>query len=617
MVSLVSIALVAAVAVTSVLLAVWIRRPRARVAPVRLPLVHSINDDRCVGCDACIDVCPTEVLELVDNKSRVVRFEDCIGCEQCALVCPTTALVMHRQGTAPPPMRAAALDDYHQAAPGLYLVGEAAGRPLVKNASNLGRAVVEHMIQEGLRARRSGGDIVDVAIVGSGPAGLSAALSCEARGLSYVLLEKDAHVASTIANYPKGKHVMAEPYDVRCVGLLPVWDATKEELLATWQQLLRRRGVVVRTRHTVGAIERDRDGFVVRARSGDAERTFRAQRVVLGIGTRGTPRRLGVPGESLPKVSPLLRDAAAHRGQAVLVVGGGDSAVEAALALGDEAAHVTLSYRGKSLSRCKARNRQALEQAVEEGRLHVLYGSKVTEIREASLMVECGDERVELPNDHVFVCIGGDPPTRWLETLGVQFVDEPHLTQRRPSDELVESLVGPIEIVSADRSGPLAQVAAAGMVCALAFMLSGCLGDLVPYQPPGQPAPSPQSAPSTTAPSDGSAGSAPTDGGTPDDAAGLVAFQPDIMNDLTRLGCPSCHNGGPPMKLLPAPASATDWAANYAAVQQRAMNGPQSLLLTKTLAGSGVSHGGGSAFPSASDATYARWLAWINAGAPK
>jgi thioredoxin reductase/NAD-dependent dihydropyrimidine dehydrogenase PreA subunit len=611
MVSLVSIALVAAVAVTSVLLATWIRRPRARVAPVRLPLVHSINDDRCVGCDACIDVCPTDVLELIDNKSRVARFDDCIGCEQCAMVCPTAALVMHPEGSTPPPVRAAALDDYHQAAPGLYLVGEAAGRPLVKNSSNLGRAVIEHMIGEGLRARRGGADEVDVVIVGSGPAGLSAALSCAARGLSYVVLEKDASIASTIANYPKGKHVMAEPYDVRCLGFLPVWDTTKEELLSTWQQLLRRRGVAVRTRHTVSAIERDAIGFVVRAQSGDTTRSFRAQRVVLGIGTRGTPRKLGVPGESLPKVSPLLRDAAAHRGQAVVVVGGGDSAVEAALALGDEAAHVVLSYRGKSLSRCKARNRQALDRAVEEGRVHVLYGSKVTEIREASLLVECGDERVELPNDHVFVCIGGDPPTRWLESLGVRFVDEPHQTRRRASDELVESLVGPVEAVSADRSGPLAQFAAAGVVLALALAASGCLGDLVPYSPPSGPAaPAPQSASSADAgPS--------SDGGAPVDGAGTAAFQPDIMADLTRLGCPSCHNGGPPMKLIPAPASATDWMANYAAVEARAMNAAQSLLLTKTLAGSGVTHAGGSPFASTSDPTYARWLAWIDAGAPK
>jgi NAD-dependent dihydropyrimidine dehydrogenase PreA subunit len=194
-------------------------------------LVHSINDDRCTGCDACVTVCPTDVLELVGNKSRVLRFDDCIQCEQCALVCPTVSLVMHYQGTAPPTLRMPDLDDFYQATPGLYLIGEAAGKPLVKNASNLGRAVIEHAVQSGLqsssRAKPTPG-VLDVLIVGSGPGGLSAALSCVEHGLTYAVLEKDDLVAATIARYPKGKNVMAEPYDVRTVGLLPVWDAGKD-----------------------------------------------------------------------------------------------------------------------------------------------------------------------------------------------------------------------------------------------------------------------------------------------------------------------------------------------------------------------------------------------------
>ena len=478
------------------------------------------------------------------------------------------------------------------------MIGEAAGKPLVKNASNLGRAVIEHMIREGLRPARAMSDEVDVAIVGSGPGGLAAALTCQARGLSYVVLEKDALVASTIASYPKGKHVMAEPYDVRCLGPLPVWDATKEELLAAWQALLAERGVAVRTRHTVEAIERLADGrFAVRAGDGQATVAVRARRVVLAIGTRGTPRRLGVPGEHLPKVSALLRDPAAHRGQQVLVVGGGDSAVEAALALADHADRVTLSYRGKALSRCKARNRQALEAAVERGRVDLLFRSKVVEIREDSVVLTVGDEPTELANHHAFVCIGGDAPTRWLGEIGVRFVDEPHQTRRRPSDELVEALVGPQRETTRDRSGRVAQVAAAALLFAVALGTSGCLGDLVPYSPPPAPA-------------------LTDDGGAPEDAAGPVVFQPVIMADLTRLGCPSCHNGAPPMKLIPAPQSGTDWSANYAEFSMRAASGAMSLVLTKNLQGSGVSHGGGAPFSSTSDPTYVRWLGWIDAGAP-
>ncbi|HEX9104978.1 MAG TPA: NAD(P)-binding domain-containing protein, partial [Polyangia bacterium] len=542
-ISVLGIVIVLAIAFVSVAIGAWRNRPRARDgAGLHLPLVHSINDDRCVGCDACVDVCPTDVLELVANKSRVIRFDDCIGCEQCAMACPTAALVMHPRGSQPPPVRAPALDDYYQAAPGLYLIGEAAGKPLVKNASNLGRVVVEHMIHEGLRPARALRDEVDVAIVGSGPGGLAAALTCKARGLSYVVFEKDALVASTIASYPKGKHVMAEPYDVRCLGPLPVWDATKEELLGAWQKLLAERGVEVRTRHTVEAIERLEDGrFAVRAGNGHDELALRARRVVLAIGTRGTPRRLGVPGEHLPKVSPLLRDAAAHRGQHVLVVGGGDSAVEAAIALGDEAERVTLSYRGKALSRCKARNRQALEAAVEAGRVQLLFRSKVVELKPESVVLAVGEEQVELRNHHAFVCIGGDAPTRWLEQLGVRFADEPHQTRRRRSDELVEALVGPQRETGRAVSGRISEVAAAALLFAVALGGSGCLGDLVPYTPP----------PAST-----------SDGGTIDNS-GPAVFQPGIMSDLTRLGCPSCHNGGPPLKLIAMPASASDWMANY------------------------------------------------------
>ncbi len=597
MVSLLAIGIVLALAIFSVAIGAWRSRPRARES-VRLPLVHSINDDRCVGCDACVDVCPTDVLELVSNKSRVIRFDDCIGCEQCAMACPTAALVMHPQGSEPPPVRAPALDDFYQAAPGLYLIGEAAGKPLVKNASNLGRVVVEHMIHEGLRPKRGAADEVDVAIVGSGPGGLAAALTCKARGLSYVVLEKDALIASTIANYPKGKHVMAEPYDVRCLGPLPVWDATKEELLAGWQKLLAERGIEVRTRHTVEAIERQPDGrFAIRAGDGHKTVALRARRVVLAIGTRGTPRRLGVPGEHLPKVAALLRDPALHGGQQVLVVGGGDSAVEAALALADYAAQVTLSYRGKALSRCKARNRQALDTAVERGRVKLLFKSNVVEFREDSVLLKIGDEVQELTNHHAFVCIGGNAPTKWLEQIGVRFVDEPHQLKRRPSDKLVEALCGPQRETARAVSQRIATVAAAALLFIISFGAAGCLGDLVPY-----------SAPSS---------SLTDDGGASPDASGPVVFQPVIMADATRLGCPACHNGTTaPMKLIPAPQSGTDWMANYTEFSMRAMSGAQSLVLTKNLAGSGVSHGGGTPFSSTSDPTYVRWLAWITAGSP-
>src|SRR5262245_31891116 len=172
------------------------KRHRAILAPAATVgpriLVHDINDDRCTGCDACVAVCPTNVLDLVSNKSRVLNFQDCIQCEACMFACPTEALVMFPEGGTPPPLKVPELDENFQTAvKGQYLIGEVSGKPLVKNAGNLGRVVVEHMLKSGLQARGRGAQDVDVAIVGSGPGGLSAALSCIQRGLSYVVLEKE------------------------------------------------------------------------------------------------------------------------------------------------------------------------------------------------------------------------------------------------------------------------------------------------------------------------------------------------------------------------------------------------------------------------------------------
>ena len=417
--------------------------PAVTVGPA--VLVHDINDDRCTGCDACVAVCPTNVLDLVNNKSRVLRFEDCIQCEACMVACPTEALVMFPEGTLPPALKVPEMDENFQTAvPGQYLIGEVAGKPLVKNAANLGRMVIEHMFTTGIRPGGLGRGTtemvhVDVAIVGSGPAGLSAALTCIQRGLSYVVLDKEQMIASTISRYPKGKLVMAEPYDTVNLSLLPVFDSTKEQLIPIWRELLDRVGMKIQTGESVESVQPQQDGsFLTRT----TVASYRSQRVVLAIGTRGKPRTLQVAGENLPKIYSLLEDPDEWRGKAVLVVGGGDSAVEAALALADAGAMVTVSYRGKNFARAAPKNKQAIEAYAAEGRLKSKMQSQVLAFDAESVTMAMADgAQKKYSNDAAFVLIGADPPVQWLEKLGVQFVEREHQYQLGKSDDVVRRLV--------------------------------------------------------------------------------------------------------------------------------------------------------------------------------
>jgi thioredoxin reductase len=305
--------------------------------------------------------------------------------------------------------------------PGIYIVGELGGRGLIKNAINEGKLAVENIAAElppGIPRVDGVAEAYDVVVVGSGPAGISAGLEALRSKLRYVVLEQGT-LADTIRKYPRAKFLLAEPLRVPLYGELWVADASKESLLQVWESIIASTGLDVRTNHRVTGIARD--GKLLDVQTADA--TFRARSVVLAMGRRGNPRRLGVPGEELGKVIYDVVDMESFAGQKLIVVGGGDSAIESALGLARQpGTAVTLSYRGEDFKRVKDRNRAKLDEAVRQQLLRVALHSELREVREREVVLEVEGRQELIANDTVVVRIGGDPPYKFLEQLGIRIV---------------------------------------------------------------------------------------------------------------------------------------------------------------------------------------------------
>lgn len=380
-----------------------------------------VRADMCVGCGTCVAACPEPGALFLDGKRATVNRAACVGHGECAAACPVGAIML-ATGDAVHRVEVPEIGpDFQTNVPGIYIVGELGGRGLIKNAINEGKVAVEQIASELARERPPGdADIYDLVIVGSGPAGLSAGLEALRRGLRYAVLEQGS-LSETVRKYPRRKLLFAEPISIPLYGDLWVADASKEALLQVWETIVARTGLSVRTGQRV--LNVTRTGPLLEVETGEAR--LRTRRVVLATGRRGTPRRLGVPGEELEKVLYDIAEMEGFRGRRVLVVGGGDSAVESALGLANQAGTtVTLSYRGDQFARIKERNREKLEAASAAGRVRVVLRSQVREIRNDRVVLDVQGETELLPNDDVIVRIGGDAPYAFLERLGIRIVQK-------------------------------------------------------------------------------------------------------------------------------------------------------------------------------------------------
>jgi len=392
---------------------------RARLAetvksniPEPLTLHPVIDTNKCLGSSACVKACPEHALGIVRGKAVLIQPDHCIGHGACEAACPVEAIQLvfgtEKRGIDIPQVK----PTFETNVSGIFIAGELGGMGLIRKGVDQGARAIES-----IRKHKGSDNELDVVIVGAGPAGISASLAAKEAGLRFMTVEQEDSLGGSIYHYPRRKVAMTAPMTLPIVGKFNKYEISKEELLTFWNCITRDNGIKINFSERMDAIAKTGSGFLVKT----SKNSYKTKNVLLAIGRRGTPRKLGVAGEEQEKVVYRLIDAEQYRELHVLVIGGGDSAAEAALAVAaEQGTTVTVSCRGEEIyTRPKEKNRQQLKALADQGKVKVLLNANVTQIGADNVTLDHQGETVQLHNDAIIVCAGGTLPTPMLKEIGV------------------------------------------------------------------------------------------------------------------------------------------------------------------------------------------------------
>jgi len=375
-----------------------------------------INQSLCIGCGICVSSCPEgDVLGLINGKATIIHGSHCVGHAQCADNCPVGGIEVSLGDISQREDIPRLTKDFETNLSGIYIIGELSGMALIRNAINHGITAVNH-IAGALSTSRSDQDY-DLIIFGVGPAGLSAALRAQELGLSYLVLDQ-YKPGGTILNYPRKKITLVQKVSLPLFGELNKLEYSKEKLLEIWETVIRKNQINLQTDVRLSGVERDGQIFSVQTNKGD----FHGKKIILALGRRGTPRKLGVAGEELGKTMYKLIDAETYQDNSILVVGGGDSAIEAAVGLAHQKGNrVSLSYRKENFFRLKSRNESNIQRMIDDNIIDVYFESQLTNITPDTVRMDYKDKITSIENDYVFIFAGGELPLTLLNSIGIEF----------------------------------------------------------------------------------------------------------------------------------------------------------------------------------------------------